>query len=393
MKTTCLREDEIAFKSFGKGSFFKLAALVIGLILPLVLVAALISNPNASKTGATARDLSFQLGAGTHRDPRTPHHSVGKKRTVVSTENDRRKAVTWIAEIDHDFPDSSVIYADGLYYAYSTQVYLYNVPFRTSTDGVHWSTEDANAMPQLPGWATFAYTWAPTVANLGDNHFLMFFVARDTASGAQCIGKAESNSPSGPFVDTSSSPFICDPSDGGDIDPHIFSDPSTGRLYLIWKLNSNAVGETTSLWVAPLSSDFDLVGTPRELLNADQSWQSGNIERPDMIEEDGVYYLFYAGNDYSSASYSIGYATCNSPLGPCVDSPDGPVLRSARGMSGPGGPSLFRGPQGLELAFSAWAGKVGYANGGYRAFYVASVTFRAGVPHIAPLNSTAGDLA
>jgi beta-xylosidase len=286
-----------------------------------------------------------------------------------------------------------VIYANGIYYAYSTQVHLDNVPFRTSIDGVHWSPENGNAMPVLPSWATFAYTWAPTVTNVGGNHYLMFFVARDTASGAQCIGKAESSSPSGPFVDSAASPFICDPSGGGDIDPHIFSDPTTGQLYLIWKLNSNAVGEPTSLWVAPLDSGFNLVGFPHELLTADLPWQQGNIERPDMIEENGVYYLFYAGNDYYSASYGIGYATCDSPLGPCVDSPNGPMLRSAGGMSGPGGPSLFRGPDGLELAFSAWAGKVGYGDGGYRALYVASVTFRDGVPHVRPLTSTEGDLS
>ena len=311
---------------------------------------------------------------------------------IVSSDNTHRKAVTWVPSINEDFPDSSVIHVDGVYYAYSTQVYLDNVPFRTSIDSVHWSKEVGNAMPKLPSWASFGYTWAPTVTRVGGNHYMMFFVARDAEAGAQCIGKAESSSPSGPFIDTTASPFICDPSAGGDIDPHIFSDPLTGQLYLMWKLNSNAVGEMTSLWVSLLDSDFNLVGEPRELLTADQAWQGGNVERPDMIEEGGVYYLFYAGNDYYSASYGIGYATCTSPLGPCFENPNSPVLLSAGGMSGPGGPSLFGGHDGLELAFSAWAGKVGYGNGGYRAFYVASVTLRGGVPHLAPVTSTASEL-
>ncbi len=111
-----------------------------------------------------------------------------------------------------------------------------------------------------------------------------------------------------------------------------------------------------------------------------------------MIEQDGVYYLFYAGNAYYSSGYAIGYAICESPLGPCTDSPNNPVLESASGMSGPGGPSLFRGPNGLEIAFSAWAASVGYDNGGYRALYIASVTFRGGVPRFDPAISSASEL-
>ncbi len=311
MTTTCLREDLTEFtdpeivtatgkqskeglvaapfletvrkwRPLREGGCFKIASMTVGLILLLVLTIALTSNQDGTNIQTNARDLTLPPKATTHGGPRTSDLVAPKKPTgtrdlkpgskpvahprVASIDTAHRKSVTWVPAINRDFPDSSVIYADNVYYAYSTQVYLDNVPFRTSIDGVHWSTDVGNAMPKLPSWASFGYTWAPTVTNAGDDHYVMFFVARDAASGAQCIGKAESSSPSGPFIDTAVSPFICDPSAGGDIDPHIFSDPDTGQRYLNWKLNGNAVGQPTSLWAAPLDSGFDLVGSPRELL-------------------------------------------------------------------------------------------------------------------------------
>jgi hypothetical protein len=178
---------------------------------------------------------------------------------------------------------------------------------------------------------------------------------------------------------------ICDPALGGDIDPDIFADSATRQNYLIWKLNGNLIGHPSSLWAVALNPDFQIAGTPSALLTDDQPWQAGDIEGPDMIEQGGTYYLFYSGNAYFSARYAIGYATCASPLGPCSDSPNNPVLVGSAGMSGPGGPSLFHGTAGLEMAFAAWAGTVGYGSGGYRAMYAATVTFEAGVPRFNPV--------
>jgi hypothetical protein len=134
-----------------------------------------------------------------------------------------------------------------------------------------------------------------------------------------------------------------------------------------------------------LDPDLEIIGTASKLMTDDQPWQAGDIEGPDMVEQDGTYYIFYSGNAYYSLRYAIGYATCASPLGPCSDSPNNPILVSAGGMSGPGGPSLFEGPTGLEIAFSAWAGTIGYDSGGYRALYTASVVFEFGVPRFNPV--------
>ncbi len=37
-----------------------------------------------------------------------------------------------------------------------------------------------------------------------------------------------------------------------------------------------------------------------------------------MISVSGRYYLFYRGNAWESPHSAIGYATCQSPLGPCA---------------------------------------------------------------------------
>jgi hypothetical protein len=292
---------------------------------------------------------------------------------------------TWAPAINHDFPDPAVLYSHGTYFAYSTQVGIDNVPFTTSIDGVHWSSVSGDAMPTLPSWASFGSTWAPTVATDEGGQYVMFYTAKDTASGKQCIGEAKSTSPAGPFLDANAAPVICDPDEGGDIDPDIFTDAGTGLNYLIWKVNGNVIGNSTSLWSAALNPDFRITGSPIELLTDDQPWQAGDIEGPNMIEQDGTYTLFYGANAYFSPRYAIGYATCKSPVGPCIDSRNNPILVGSGGMSGPGGPSLFHGPSGWEMAFSAWAGTVGYGSGGYRAMYTATVTFEDGVPRFDPV--------
>ena len=308
---------------------------------------------------------------------------------LVMSSDAPASGATWEPAINHDFPDPTVLYSKGIYYAYSTQVLDDNVPFTTSTDGVHWSSKYGDAMPTLASWVSFGNTWAPTVAEDASGVYVMFYTAKDAISGAQCIGEAESRSPAGPFLDTNSAPVICDPGDGGDIDPDIFVDPTTHRNYLIWKVNGNVIGHPTSLWALTLDPDFHETGKPSELLTDDQPWQAGDIEGPGMMEHDRADYLFYGGNAYFSARYAIGYATCASPLGPCSDSPNNPVLVGSGGMSGPGGPSLFSGTAGLEMAFSAWAGTVGYPGGGYRAMYIATVTFESGVPRFNPVVSDA----
>ncbi len=39
-----------------------------------------------------------------------------------------------------------------------------------------------------------------------------------------------------------------------------------------------------------------------------------------MVLSGEKYFLFYSGNVYTSPGYGIGYAVCDTPLGPCTNS-------------------------------------------------------------------------
>jgi hypothetical protein len=304
----------------------------------------------------------------------------------------RASASSWSPVHNVDFADPSITQFDGLYYAYSTQTGFANTPAAMSTNGVDWSPVGGNIFPTLPLWATFGFTWAPSVAKDASGQYVMFYTARDTSTGDECIGRAVSLSPTGPFIDLSLAPAICQSNVGGSIDPDIYTD-TDGNSYLYWKSDGDNTGMLSGLWGQPLDSSFNLEGSPTLLLtNGGQSWQGSIVEGPAMDQIGGGYYLFYSGNDYDTASYAIGYTTCKSALGPCADTTFNPVLQSAEGMSGPGGETFFRGPNGQPLmGFAAWPGAVGYQNGGHRALYVASLGVSGGVPYFDPYNQAPPD--
>jgi hypothetical protein len=300
---------------------------------------------------------------------------------------------SWTPVYNVDFPDPTVMVYNGTEYAFSTNSNLVNTPWATSTDSTHWTAGNGDALPTLPSWSTPLDTWAPSVEENAAGQFVMWYTVADTATGTQCISRAVSSSPAGPFSDPNAGPAICQAAVGS-IDPEIFTDPTSGASYLYWKSDGNSVGEPSLLWGQPLDADFNLVGTPSVMLRADQTWQQNIIEAPDMAFVDGGYYLFYSSNAFNSAFDAIGYATCKGPLGPCSDSLLNPVLDSGVGMSGPGGPALFTDLSGqLLMAFDAWPGAVGYANGGYRAMFMATVTFgSSGQPLFTPDNPTGGSV-
>lgn len=271
-----------------------------------------------------------------------------------------------------DFADPFVLRVGSTYYGYATNSHGLNVPTLRSEDLVHW-TPAGDALPVLPSWAERGrhLTWAPSVLAL-EGRYLLFFTTRDHGSGRQCTGRAEGNSPLGPFTDRDSVPFLCQIDLGGSIDASVVRD-STGELYLIWKNDGNCCGNPVSLWSQRLSDDAQrLLGAPAELLQTDQAWEGPLIEGPSMWREAGDWHLVYSANRWNTGEYAIGYAACASPLGPCRKTQSAPVLASNGFMAGPGGAEAFVDVQGQHwLAYHAWtAGRVGYAAGGVRSLRI-----------------------
>jgi beta-xylosidase len=201
-----------------------------------------------------------------------------------------------------------------------------------------------------------------------NGRYVLFYTARDRASGFQCIARATSARPEGPYTDDSTQPFICQRSLCGSIDASPFVDKD-GSAYVLWKSDENAAacGTPPRLWSQRLSDDgLSLQGEPVALLEKDQPWEGALIEGPSMVQHRGKHLLFYSANQYDSARYAVGYATCDGPQGPCKKVTRlSPFLASAGLMLGPGGQELFTDAAGeLWMAFHAWtAPKTTYPHG------------------------------
>jgi beta-xylosidase len=107
-----------------------------------------------------------------------------------------------------------------------------------------------------------------------------------------------------------------------------------------------------------------LVGENRIVLANDQDWEGHLIEGPFVSYQQGRYWLFYAGNDFSTPAYGIGVAVADHPLGPYTKQEE-PLLRSTREWVAPGHASVAPGPTGEpQLFFHAFHP----GTGGYNAF-------------------------
>jgi hypothetical protein len=260
-----------------------------------------------------------------------------------------------------DFPDPDVILVGQTYFAYATNSVAGNVQIIESTDLTHW-TAVGNALPHLPAWAEPHYTWAPAVAAIGGT-FVLYYAANVAGSGKECVSVATATQPQGPFVDRSTAPLECQPALGGSIDPASFIDTNSG-LYLLWKSGGPGSSKIWSEQLDPAGTAFAAGATPTVLLVPAQPWEAGTVEAPDMLTAAGRYYLFFSGNNWDSANYGVGVATCTGPLGPCSDSSARPILSSGQGVAGPGGESVFADTTGAYwIAFHAWVpGAVGFPN-------------------------------
>ena len=265
------------------------------------------------------------------------------------------------------------------YYAYATNSVAGNIQIIDSTDLTHW-TAIGNALPHLPSWANTGYTWAPSVAQIGA-HYDMYYAVDPTGSPTECISVATAASPQGPFTDTSGGPLECQPSLGGSIDPSVFVDTS-GTPYLLWKSGGPGTSRLWSQQLNPSGKSFVSGSTASNILSPDQGWEAGTVEAPDLVMSNGRYLLFYSGNDWGTAGYAIGVATCAAPLGPCTDTSPAPILSGGDGMAGPGGASVFGDGHGHEwIAFAAWnPGAVGFPNS--RGLYIRSLDLSGTVPSV-----------
>jgi beta-xylosidase len=223
---------------------------------------------------------------------------------------------------------------------------------------------------------------------------VLYYTARYTKDGLQCVTRAVSQQPQGPYSDDSSQPFICQTDLGGSIDPSPFVD-TDGKLYLTWKNDGNCCGKPVGLWVQQLSDDgLALLGQPTELIRKDQAWEDPLIEGPALWKDGASYYLFYSANWWESKTYAVGYAACASVIGPCTKPQSRPIFAYTQQVLGPGGQELFTDTNGnLWMSYHGWtAPDVGYRVGGKRSLRIDRIGFAGGKPVIVGPTSDAQPL-
>jgi len=107
-----------------------------------------------------------------------------------------------------------------------------------------------------------------------------------------------------------------------------------------------------------------LLGDNKVVLCNDLDWEGHLIEGPFVTRQEGRYWLFYAGNDFSTPHYGIGVAVADHPFGPYTKQGE-PLLRSTSEWAAPGHASVAPGLDGKpQLFFHAFHP----GTGGYNAF-------------------------
>ncbi len=304
-----------------------------------------------------------------------------------------------------NFPDPFVIEHKGEFIAYATNAGV-NLPMLTSRDLINWKAvidpakpgvdKRRDGLPQLGAWAKEGFTWAPEVFQIG-GRWMLYYTASSRQLDMQCLGVAIAEEPKGPFRDPLAQPLICQTTNGGTIDANVFRD-ADGRLYIYYKNDGNRIRAATFIWGQPLAADgLSVAGQPVQLIDDRARWKDKVVEAPTMVRGPNGYQMFYSAGFFGwnpeergLSPYSMGYANCTGPLGPCTDAAENPILHSFKNreagcISGPGHQSVFEARGRSFLSFHAWAATPACRKlEDERYLYIAPLFWKDGKPQIGP---------
>ncbi|KAK4039433.1 putative arabinan endo-1,5-alpha-L-arabinosidase C [Parachaetomium inaequale] len=230
----------------------------------------------------------------------------------------------------------------------------------------------ANPLPSPGVWATSTQTWAPSLIQLNSSSYVLYYAAQlaagnhsSSSSSYHCIGAATSSSGSilGPYTPLPE-PVICPLEKGGAIDPAGFLDPATGRRYLVYKVDGNAMGaggecnngvepfQRTPIVLqevdrgdggglggggvevfdrdgGPEGVDGPLVEAPDLFFFTTTTTAVGRGEGGEESGEGGRYVLFYSNHCWDGPGYSVNYAVAEGNV-------TGPYKRRTERLIGTG---------------------------------------------------------
>lgn len=295
--------------------------------------------------------------------------------------------------LNSDFPDPTVIRANGKYYAYATNTSVngkvLHIQVASSTDFQNWEIV-GDALPAKPAWADADF-WAPHV--LYDRElkkYVLFYSGESTDEKiGKCMGVAFADKPEGPFIDKGS-PLLC-----GDsfinIDPMAFVDPKSGKKLLYWGSAHKPikVQEMETDWTS-----FKKGTAPKDVVWPYKENQYDKLIEGAWVEyHQGKYYMYYSGDNCCgvNANYAVMVARADNPFGPFkrlgeeIASGSSVILEKDQNWLAPGHNSIFKDDKGNSyIAYHAI--KINKDNpekkDGKRVFCIDRIEYKKGWPKI-----------
>ena len=208
-----------------------------------------------------------------------------------------------------------------------------------------------------PGPGPISQIWAPSVVALNSSAYVLYYTAllSGNYSRFHCIGAATATELLGPYTPLPQ-PVVCPVDKGGAIDPAGFVDPASGRRYLVYKVDGNALGEggECNNGVEPVQGTpivlqeveagdgVSLRGEGVEVLDRDEGDDGPLVEAPDLMAVGGGrYVLFYSNHCWDGPGYSVNYAVAEggNVSGPYERAQGGRLIGTGDGfnVTAPGG--------------------------------------------------------
>lgn len=243
--------------------------------------------------------------------------------------------------------DPYILLHDSLYYIYGTNVGTgFDVYY--SKDLEHWVCASALSLSHANSYGESMF-WAPEVYYVEkDKKFYMFYSTEEHI----CVATADS--PLGPFKQDEYKPIREEKS----IDTSVFFDED-GKAYLYFvRFNDGNV-----IWCAELKENLKEIKeeTLTQCFKAEEPWElilPKVVEGPSVFKQNGVYYLVYSANGYTSQDYAVGFATSDSPFGPWKKYEGNPILHNYEELVGVGHGAPFIDKDGkMRYVFHAHKSK------------------------------------
>ncbi|KAK5663009.1 hypothetical protein OQA88_6423 [Cercophora sp. LCS_1] len=239
--------------------------------------------------------------------------------------------------LEHDFPDPSITRdLTGTFHAFATASGPINIQGAVSlSPHGPWTRLSHDILPSPGPWASSANTWAPDVRVISPGRYVLYYSGQVAANTSfHCIGVATASVITGPYT-AMDEPFACPLEQGGAIDPSGFFDERTGRRYVVYKVDGNAIGNggycnngvepvrQTPIVVQEVEVEDGVtkVGAPNEVLDRGQE-DGPLVEAPSLFSVGttrlggGGYVMLYSNHCWDSAGYTVSWATAGAITGP-----------------------------------------------------------------------------